>query len=75
MLITPLQDLLRRRVIPDAEIIQATGRDRVTLWRWRERKTYPYRCDARVLVTLFQDRGFELDMDGCYIDSVEVPDE
>lgn len=75
MLITPLQKLLRDRVVPEAEIIKKTGRKRWTVWRWREGKTRPTRQDARLLIELYREAGADLNFDGCYLATVEVVDE
>lgn len=72
MKITPLQQLLLQRVVPVADILQATGRDRSTVSRWRRGMSFPERQDAEILIALF---GAErLDYNGCYEASVEVAD-
>jgi len=61
---TPLQDLLIENIVPDADICQHCGINRVTLWRWKNGDSYPERKHATKLIELFgEDR---LDYNGCY---------
>ena len=72
MMITPLQQLLRDKILRTAEITQATQRSRYTVRRWRSGETFPHRTDAEKLIELFgPDR---LDFNGCYEATVEVRD-
>lgn len=70
MTITPLQKLLRDKVVPDSVVRQVTGRTRFTLIRWRKGESFPEREDAEKLIALFG--AHRLDFNGCYQVSVEV---
>lgn len=74
MLITPLQSLLRRRLLPDSRVMAATGRSRAQVWRWRSGKQFPERPAAEALIALYSGVGERLDFNGCYTPSVYVDD-
>lgn len=74
MLITPLQLLLRRRLLPDSRVMAATARSRVQIWRWRSGQQYPDRPAAAALIALYATVGEALDFNGCYTPSVYVDD-
>jgi len=73
--ITPLQDLLLRKVIPIAEVRQGIARGRVQVWRWVKGLSYPEREIVPVLIQLYAARGHQLDYNGCYIASIELTEE
>lgn len=69
MLITPLQALLRSKVVTPDRIRQVTGASRSTVWRWKEGRAYPRREQAEQLIALYgqDDEGRQrLDFNGCY---------
>jgi hypothetical protein len=66
MMITPLQDYLRREVVPTADIQALTGQSRVTIWRWAQGLNRPKPDTAKQLIELFNARGCPLDFNGCY---------
>lgn len=73
--ITPLQDLLLRKVIPGATVMQAVRRGRVQVWRWAKGISYPEHDLVPVLIVLYQKAGHGLDHNGCYVPSVELSPE
>ncbi|MEJ1472147.1 MAG: hypothetical protein RPU59_13935 [Candidatus Sedimenticola sp. (ex Thyasira tokunagai)] len=70
-MITPLQDLLKRKTKTISEVMAATGRSRWTVRRWRERETYPDpKKDVPKLLELFKDYG--LKFSGCFSLSIKT---
>lgn len=58
------------KVEPPARVMQATGRERITVWRWKTGASTPNRDDAEKLIALFgPDR---LDFNGCYVADIEI---
>jgi len=62
--------------------LQATGKSRYSLRRWRLGESYPERPAAEALIALFSryelelpDGPYRLDFNGCYEKSLEVPDD
>lgn len=73
MRITPLQRLLLDEVEPPARVMQATGRDRITLWRWKTGASSPDRIGAEKLIELFGPA--RLDFNGCYVADIEISED
>lgn len=70
MLITPLQKLLRDKVVAPRQVREFTGRDRSTVYRWTTGESFPERLDCERLIELF---GADvLDFNGCYVATVDV---
>jgi len=69
--------------VPDAEILQETGKSRYSLRRWRRGESFPERQAAEALIALFaryelelpDGQPYRLDFNGCYEKSLEVPDD
>ncbi len=74
-MITPFQLMLRQKVVPPAQIRQATSCSRSTLWRWQKGASFPEKPQAEALIALFSEAGQELDFNGIYQASVDVGDE
>lgn len=72
ILITPLQDLLLRKVIKFLTIQQATGVGRATIYRWRNGTSCPETDTAEVLIELYNSNDIALDYNGCYRKSVAI---
>lgn len=71
--ITPLQRLLLEEIEAPARVLQVTGRERITLWRWKTGASSPERADAEKLIELF---GAErLDFNGCYVADIEITED
>jgi hypothetical protein len=76
MRITPLQDLLLRKVLPLADVMQATGRSRVQVWRWAKGASHPRDAVTRErLIEFYRERGHALDYNGCYQPSIELTED
>lgn len=74
--ITPLQDLLLRKVIPIADVMQATGRSRIQVWRWAKGASHPRDVvTAELLIAFYTGRGHALGYNGCYQPSIELTEE
>lgn len=68
-MITPLQNLLRRRVKTPAEVAAAAQRGRVAVWRWAKGESFPDPEVVPRLIELFGDGV--LDFNGCYLATVD----
>lgn len=73
--ITPLQDLLLRKVVPIAAVRQASARSRAQVWRWAKGISYPEYGVVSRLIELYHRRGHALDYNGCYVPSVAITQE
>lgn len=61
---TRLQQLLRDRAVPLAEVRARTRRHRSTVYRWMTGESFPDRTTAAVLLELYRPQA--LDFDGIY---------
>lgn len=50
--------------------MQVTGRERITVWRWKTGASTPDREDAEKLIALFGPE--RLDFNGCYAPDIEI---
>ncbi len=73
--ITPLQDLLLRKVIPIAAVMQVTGRSRSQIWRWAKGISRPEYSVVNDLISISTGFGHGLDHNGCYQPSIELTEE
>ena len=74
--ITPLQDLLLRKVVPIPSVMQATWRSRVQVWRWAKGVSRPRDiATTELLIAFYAGRGHALDYNGCYQPSIELTEQ
>jgi hypothetical protein len=72
MNLTPLQVLLRSRVVPVGTVAAEVGRGRVTVWRWATGESCPDPQVVPALIEFFKTRGHALDFNGCFLPTVTL---
>lgn len=72
--ITVFQDHLLKRSLPLRLICQRLSTDRSTIYKWAHGLGFPHRVNARQLIGLFAEHGYELDYNDIYQPALVEPD-